>query len=79
METIIITRLADLKAGDRLVSFGGTPYQKPLVVQSPLGPIEQGSPVHGVRITPPEGSGIDWIFYPSQMDGYGMTIERRSQ
>lgn len=79
METIIITRLADLKAGDRLVSFDGTPYQKLLVVQSPLGPIEQGSSVRVVRITPPEGSGIDWVFYLSQMDGYDMTIERRSQ
>lgn len=79
MKTIITTRLADLKAGNRLMAFDGTPYRKPLVVQSALGTIEHGSQVYGVRITPPEGSEIDWVFYPSQMDGYEMTVERLSK
>lgn len=77
METIIITRLADLQMGDRLTALDGKPYSKPLVVQDPLGPLQHGSPVLGVRFIPPEGSGIEWVFYPSQMDGHAMTVERR--
>lgn len=77
MEKIIITRLADLEMGDRLTALDGKLYPKPLVVQDPLSPIAFGSPVRGVRFTPPEGSTLEWVFYPSQMDGHEMTVERR--
>ena len=55
MEKMIITRLADLQMGDRLMALDGKPYRKPLVVQDPLSPIRYGSPVRGVRFIPPEG------------------------
>lgn len=77
MEKIIITRLADLQMGDRLMALDGKPYRMPLVVQDPLSPIRYGSPVRGVRFIPPGGSDIEWVFYPSQMDGHEMTVERR--
>lgn len=72
---ITITKLADLRVGDRPISFNGRRYNRPLTVAAELGPIEPGSPVQGVRLDAP-GAGIEWVFYPSQMDGRALVIER---
>lgn len=76
-QIITIHRLADLRVGDRILSHGGRAYHTPLRVIRPLGPIEFGSPVRGARVenTNPS-SGIEWVVYPSQMDGRPMEIER---
>ncbi|MGP4968310.1 MULTISPECIES: hypothetical protein [Micrococcaceae] len=77
MQSITIHRLADLRVGDRILSHGGRAYRTPLRVTSPLGPIEFGSPVRGVRVENPNpSSGVEWVLYPSQMDGRPMEIER---
>lgn len=60
MPTIVLTRLADLRAGDVILSLDGRRYRTPLRVTDALGPIAPGSPVHGVRLEPPNpASGID--------------------
>jgi len=77
MQRIIVTRLAELRIGDRLTSFNGRPYRTPLRVTDELGLIEFGSPVRGVRVKSPNpSSGIEWVLYPSQMDGREMEVER---
>lgn len=77
MSKIIVTRLAELRIGDRLLSFNGRPYRAPLRVTDELAPIEFGSPVRGVRVESPNpSSGIEWVLYPSQMDGRQMEVER---
>lgn len=73
---ITVTRLADLRWGDVLLALDGKPYAKRLVVDHELGPIGAGSAVRGVRFETPAGSGIEWVFYPGQMDGRRMEIER---
>lgn len=74
MKELIVTTLAELREGDVLTALDGKPYAKPLTVANELGPITTGSPVRGVRFEPPTGSGIEWVFYPGQMDGHRMTI-----
>jgi hypothetical protein len=77
MATIIVTRLADLQIGDRLLSLDSKPYKTPLRVTNSLGPIEFGSPVIGVRVENPNPrSGVEWVFYPSQFDGRRIEVER---
>lgn len=77
MSKIIVTRLAELRIGDRLISHGGRAYRTPLRVTDELGPIEFGSPVIGVRVESPNpSSGIEWVLYPSQTDGRQMEVER---
>lgn len=77
MSTIIVTRLAELRVGDRIISRDGRAYAKPLRVTDELAPIEYGSPVIGVRVENPNpSSGIEWVLYPSQMDGRQMEVER---
>lgn len=77
MQTITVHRLAELRVGDRITSHGGRAYRTPLRVTDPLGPIEAGSPVQGVRVESPNpSSGIEWVLYPSQMDGRPMEVER---
>jgi hypothetical protein len=75
MARITVTKLADLKEGDVLVAVEGE-KRAPLTVTSPLAPIEPGSPVEGVRFQPEGGSFIDWVYYPSQMDGQRMEVIR---
>lgn len=77
MATIIVKRLADLRAGDTLLSLDGRPYKTPLWVSDPLGPIAEGSPVQGVRVVNPNpNSDVEWVFYPSQVDGHTLEVER---
>lgn len=77
MQTIIVTRLAELRIGDHITSCDGKPYRTPLHVLDELGPIEPGSPVRGVRVESPNpSSGIEWVLYPSQMDGRRMEVDR---
>ena len=77
MSRIIVTRLAELRVGDRLISQGGRAYRTPLRVTDELGPIGHGSPVIGVRVQNPNpSSGIEWVLYPSQMDGRETEVER---
>lgn len=76
MKELTVTKLAELREGDVLTALDGKPYAKPLTVVDELGPIAAGNPVRGVRFQPPAGSGIEWVFYPGQMDGHRMTINR---
>jgi hypothetical protein len=77
MSTITVTRLSQLKKGDVLVAVGGKKRRQPLTVDRPLDFIEHGSPVEGVRfVSPTPSSDLEWVFYPSQMDGQDMEIER---
>lgn len=77
MATIIVKRLIDLQAGDTLLSLDGRAYRTPLWVTDPLGPIEEGSPVQGVRVANPNpDSNVEWVFYPSQVDGHTLEVER---
>ena len=76
MKELIVTKLAELQEGDVLTALDGKPYAKPLTVSDELGPIAPGSPVRGVRFEPPTNAGIDWVFYPGQMDGHRRTINR---
>ncbi|WIB72576.1 hypothetical protein [Curtobacterium sp. MCBD17_026] len=75
MARIHIKRLAELKAGDQLIAVDGQKRHTPLTVQDPLGYIGAGD-VQGVRFVPPAGSELDWVFYPGQMDGQDMEVER---
>ena len=75
--TFIITRLRDLRVGDVILSLAGRPYRKPRVVTTELGPIEPGSPVVGVRVENPNPSSeIEYVLYPSQVDGLQMEVQR---
>ncbi|MDQ4504414.1 hypothetical protein [Sinomonas sp. ASV322] len=77
MQTITVHRLADLRRGDRIIGYDGHVYVGPRTVASPLGPIEPGSPVHGVRLEAPGGQGvIERVLYPSQMDGRPIEVVR---
>lgn len=76
MKELIVAKLADLREGDVLTALDGKFYAKPLTVLDELAPITTGSPVRGVRFEPPTSSGIEWVFYPAQMDGHRMTINR---
>ena len=77
MQSITIYRLADLCKGDRIISYDGQTYVHPRICASPLGPIEPGSPVQGVRLEAPNPqSVIEWVLYPSQMDGRPMEVIR---
>ncbi|MDK9611360.1 hypothetical protein FAM15078_001160 [Propionibacterium freudenreichii] len=76
--TFTITRLRDLRVGDVILSLDGRPYRKPRVVTTELGPIEPGSPVVGVRLENPNPSSeIEYVLYPSQVDGLQMEVQRR--
>ncbi|MDN5771195.1 MAG: hypothetical protein L0H24_09910 [Microlunatus sp.] len=77
MYPVIVRRLADLRAEDRIVSRSGQRYGKPLRVLEPLGPIEPGSPVQGVRVVNSNPDSLtEWVLYPSQMDGQEMEVDR---
>lgn len=77
MQTITVNRLADLRKGDRIIGYDGQTYVQPRIVASPLCAIEPGSPVHGVRLEAPNPqSVIEWVLYPSQMDGRPMEVIR---
>lgn len=74
--TFTITRLRDLRVGDVILSLDGRPYRKPRVVTTELGPIEPGSPVVGVRLENPNPSSeIEYVLYPSQVDGLQMEVQ----
>lgn len=70
------TRLADLQKGDVLLAVNGVKRRQSLTVRFPLGPITLGSPVQGVTFEDPYPGSIEYVFYPSQMDGQVMTIDR---
>lgn len=75
---LTVHALEQLQVGDLIRSHGETIYHKPLLVAQALAPIATGSPVMGVRVQNRNpSSDIEWVLYPSQMDGYPMTIERQ--
>lgn len=77
LETLTITRLADLRFGDRIKSWDGNTYNPPRRVMYELRPIEPGSPVQGVRLENPNpDSTLEYVLYPSQMDGRRLEVER---
>lgn len=75
---LTLTRAADLRAGDRILSIGSRiTYRPARTVVAPLGPIEHGSPVQGVRlINPNAGSPLELVLYPAHIDGQTVTVER---
>lgn len=76
MQNLIITKLADLHAGDRILSWDGRPYRPARVVAQRLGYIGAGS-VQGVRLVNPHPtSDIEHVLYPAQMDGRRLEVER---
>lgn len=76
MQNLIITKLADLQAGDRILSWDGRPYRPARVVAQRLGYIGAGS-VQGVRLVNPHpASDVEHVLYPSQMDGRRLEVER---
>lgn len=76
MQKLIITELAELRAGDRILSWDGRPYSKPRVVAQPLGPIGPGT-VYGVRlVSPTPASGIEHVLYFDHMEGRRLEVER---
>lgn len=76
MSQRITTHLADLTFGDRILRIGSISHErKPLTVESPLGPIESGSPVKGVRCGVLSG-GTEMVLYPSQCDGQQIVFDR---
>ena len=78
-QTITVTRLADLRFGDRIKNWDGRPYNPPRRVVSELGTIAPGSPVQGVRLQNPNPtSPIELVLYPSQMDGRRLEVERET-
>ncbi|MFT7712337.1 hypothetical protein ACMT9Y_15360 [Clavibacter tessellarius] len=75
--TITVTRLADLRVGDVITSMGGRALPAPRCVSATLGPIEDGSPVHGVRLVNPDpASTLELVYYPSQVDGIPLVVVR---
>ncbi|MDN5803014.1 MAG: hypothetical protein L0H26_00245 [Microlunatus sp.] len=77
MYPVIVHRLADLRAEDRIVARSGQRYGKPLRVLDALGPIEPGSPIQGVRVVNPNPDSLaEWVLYPSQMDGQQLEVDR---
>lgn len=76
-ESLTVTRLADLRFGDRVKSCDGRPYSPVRVVQYELAPIEAGSVVRGVRLENPyPTSPVEHVWYPSQMDGHVLEVDR---
>lgn len=66
MYPVIICRLADLRPEDRIVARSGLRYGRPLRVLAPLGPVEAGSIVEGVRVVNPNPDSLtEWVLYPS--------------
>lgn len=73
---ITVTHLTDLRRGDRITAVGAIDHsRKPLMVSDPLGPIDPGSPVVGVRCGTLAG-GVEMVLYPSQCDGQRIAVER---
>ena len=76
MQNLIITKLADLHSGDRILSWDGRPYRPARIVAQRLGYIGAGS-VQGVRLVNPHPtSDVEHVRYPSQMDGRRLEVER---
>lgn len=77
-QRLTVTRAADLRPADRIVSVGpNITYRPPRAVAAALGPIEAGSPVQGVRLVNPDpASPLELVLYPSQVDGLALVIER---
>lgn len=71
-----ITRLKDLRYGDRILSIGSISHRsKPLTVQSTLGPVNGSPAVQGVYVGRLSG-GVEFYLYPSQCDGQDIVVER---
>jgi hypothetical protein len=76
MQNLIVTKLADLHAGDRILSWDGRPYRPARVVAQRLGYLGAGS-VQGVRLVNAHPtSDVEHVLYPSQMDGRRLEVER---
>lgn len=76
MYPVLIRRLADLRAGDRLIAHSGQRYPRPLRVVAALGVLPD-APGRGVRVENPTPDGpTEWVLYPYQMDGQVLEIDR---
>lgn len=68
--------LSDLRPGDKVYSAGPSRWAKnPLTVTEPLGYIEPGSPVRGVRCGTLPG-GVEMVLYDDQHVGEEIVYER---
>jgi hypothetical protein len=77
--TITVTRLDQLRVGDKIHSWDGHPYNPPRTVTHALAPLEPGSSVKGVRLANPNPvNQLEYVLYPSQMNGLPLVIERES-
>jgi len=76
VEEIVITRLADLRIGDRIISREGRTYNPPYVVTAIIGAIEAGSPGEGVRLASPVDSWLGHVLNRSQVDGRVLEVQR---
>lgn len=76
MEEIVITRLAHLRIGDRIISREGRACNPPYVVTAIVGPIKAGSPGEGVRLASPVNSWLDHVLNASQVDGRVLEVQR---
>ena len=76
--SLTVTRLADLRTGDRIVGLDGRTYARALVVTDPLGFITPGSPVEGVRLDS-TGRSFEHVLYPSQWDGRAIQVQRGTE
>lgn len=77
--TITLTRLNQLRVGDKIHSWDGHPYNPPRTVTHALGYLGPGSTVRGVRLANPRPDDqLEYVLYPSQMDGLPLVIERNS-
>lgn len=72
----VLTDLAKLRKGDIVLAVDGKRRRSPITVESELGPIEPGSPVNGVRFEKVRPDDIDMVFYPSQVNGLDIEIDR---
>lgn len=70
-----ITRLADLKVGDRILSIGSIDHsRKPLEVKASLGSVPGAGSVIGVYVGR-LSAGVEFYLYPPQCDGQAITVE----
>lgn len=76
MQKLIITRLTELRAGDRILSWDARRYGQPCVVAQPLGFIGSRT-VQGVpTVSPTPISGFEHVLHFDRMDGRRREVER---
>jgi hypothetical protein len=74
---LVVHRARELRRGDRILKLGAVDYNPPREVLAPLAPI--AGQVVGVRTSNPcPGSPVEYVLYPSQIDGTPMLVDRHA-